>query len=183
MRPHDRAAGLICSAGDCGKPVKARGLCSRHTYQFYKYGKVISVELLRDTDRKCSVPGCGRKHRADGYCTGHLGQFRKHGKIVSDVLAPRVGVMAYGPYVWIKAPDHPYNKDGYVKRANLVWEEVTGQIVIPPAVLHHKNGKKKDDSFGNLEYFSSDAEHQSARHRMAGHFGVVPGGIIYAAEA
>ena len=48
---------------------------------------------------------------------------------------------------------------------------------------YHKSGDRKDDSFGNLKYFSCDAEHQSARHRMAGHFGVVPGGIIYAAEA
>jgi hypothetical protein len=180
MRPHEPAAGLICSAGTCGQPVKARGLCARHTYQFYKYGKVISVEKMKvpNGNRKCSVLGCDRKHRTGGYCKGHHMQIRKHGRITCESLASRVGIMDYGPYVWIKRPDHPYNKDGYVKRANLVWEENTGQVVVPPAVIHHKNGIKKDDSFENLEYFASDPEHQSAKHRMLGHFGVVPGGII-----
>lgn len=173
----------VCSVPGCGEPLKARGLCSRHTAQYYAHGKVISAEKMKNKNRGCKVSGCERVHRSDGYCVGHLGQIRKHGRIVSEVLSPRVGIMAYGDYVWIKAPDHPYNKDGYVKRANLVWEEETGQAVIPPAVIHHKNGNKKDDLFRNLEYFSCDGEHQSARHRLAGHFGAVPGGIIYEATA
>lgn len=170
----------ICSVVGCGEPFKARGLCSRHTYQFYKYGKVISAEKMKNPNRKCSIPGCGKRHAGRGYCTGHLGQVVKHGCIVSNSLAPRNGISTTGDgYITLKRPGHPTaNKRGYVKRCNIVWEEMTGQVVISPAMIHHKNGIKKDDSFDNLQYFSCDAEHQSAKHRMSGYFGVVLGGVI-----
>jgi hypothetical protein len=167
---------------NCGCRVKARGLCDRHVAQFYNHGEIISIEKLKafDGSRKCSVPGCGRKHRSNGYCNGHLGQYRKHGRIISETLAPRDGKSQHSNgYVLILKPGHPAaNHDGYVKRANLVWEENTGQIVIFPALVHHKNGKKDDDSFDNLEYFSSDFEHQKAHHVRMGIRGFIPGGIF-----
>lgn len=173
-----------CIVEGCGEPVKARGYCSRHSAQFYAHGKIISAEKIKEPNgnRKCSVEGCDRKHRANGYCTGHLGQFRKHGKIIKEKLDPRIGIMRVksrnGEYILIKKPDHvAANKDGYVKRANLVWEEKTGQVVVPPALLHHKNGIKNDDSFENLEYFPSDHEHQKAHHVREGIKGFIPGGI------
>lgn len=180
IRDLHRNENSICSVPGCGEPLKARGLCSRHTYQLYKHGKVISAEKLHDKNRICSVPGCGRKHRSDGYCTGHLGQFRKHGEIISNTLAPRVGILnSQDGYVYILRHDHPAaNKDGYVKRANLVWEENTGRVVALPALIHHKNGIKNDDSFSNLEYFASDLEHQKAHHVMKGHRGFIAGGIM-----
>ena len=175
----------ICSVPGCGEPFKARGYCSRHTYQFYAHGEIISAEKMKEPGRICSIPGCGKPHAGRGYCTGHLGQVIKHGGIVSEKLAPRNGVSTGGSgYVILKRPSHPAaNKRGYVKRCNIVWEENTGHPVIPPECIHHRNGNKKDDNFQNLELFPSDSVHQSARHRMAGHFGVVPGGVIYEATA
>lgn len=180
IRDLHRTEKSICSVEGCGEPLKARGLCSRHTYQLYKHGKVISAEKMHVPNRICSVSGCGRKRRSSGYCTGHLGQFKKHGKIISETLAPRIGILnGHDGYVYILLHDHPAaNKDGYVKRANLVWEDRTGQVVILPALVHHKNGIKGDDSFENLEYFSSDLEHQKAHHVMKGHRGFIAGGIL-----
>ena len=162
--------------------MKARGYCSRHSAQFYAHGKIISAEKLKDpkNTRLCSIEGCGRKHVGLGYCHGHLQQFRKHGEIVKAELAPRNGITVNGyGYFFVLKPDHPMaNKRGYVKRANLIWEEHTGQMVIPPALVHHKNGVKDDDSFENLEYFPSDLEHQLAHHVREGIKGFIPGGII-----
>lgn len=181
IRSMARGPHSICSVDGCGEPLKANGLCSRHLWQMYTHGKILSVEKIRDKNRKCSVPGCNRKHRSNGYCAGHLGQIRRHGKITSVEIAPRGTGLSVGSsgYVLVKNPSHKYaNKRGYIKRANLVWEEKTGHTVTPPEVIHHKNGVKNDDRFENLELFSSDNEHQSKRHRLPGHFGVVPGGII-----
>ena len=170
----------ICSIDGCNEQVKAKGLCSRHIGQFYLHGKIISAEKMHDPNRKCSVLGCGRKHRSNGYCKGHLGQFIRHGKIIKEKLDPRNGITTGGGgYVLIKLPNHPAaNKRGYVKRCNLVWEEHTGQHVIPPACVHHKNGTKTDDSFSNLEYFPSDHDHQAAHHVMKGCRGFIAGGIL-----
>lgn len=171
-----------CTVEGCGEPMKARGLCSRHIAQFYTHGKIVSAEKMKvpNGNRKCVVPGCGRKHKANGYCTGHQGQYRKHGKIIKETLDPRIGISRnQAGYVLILKPNHPAaNHKGYVKRANLVWEENTGQVVIPPALVHHKNGIKNNDSFDNLEYFPSDLKHQAAHHIMKGHRGFMPGGII-----
>jgi len=179
--PH-RTENSICSVPGCGGPLKAHGLCSRHAGQFYKHGKVISAEKIKipNGNRRCSVEGCDFKYRSNGYCQGHLGQFKKHGKIVASILAPRNGISkSRDGYVLILKPDHAASdRKGYVKRANLVWEENTGQVVIAPALVHHKNGVKDDDAFGNLEYFASDLEHQAAHHIMKGHKGFIPGGIM-----
>lgn len=173
--------GSICTVDGCGEPIKARGLCSRHSAQFYAHGKVISGPKIKvpNGNRKCTVEGCERKYRANGYCQGHLMQFQKHGEIVSVTLAPRSGLQHSNGYILILKPDHPMaNRRGYVKRANLVWEENTGQVVIPPALVHHKNGNKGEDFFENLEYFHSDLEHQLAHHISKGHRGFIPGGIL-----
>lgn len=38
----------------------------------------------------------------------------------------------------------------YIKRADLVWFEATGELIITPFELHHENGIKDDDRIENL---------------------------------
>jgi len=175
--------GLPCKVEGCNEPVKARGYCSRHTYQFYKHGKIISAGKMKDPSRKCSVPGCNRKHKANGYCEAHNQQFKKYSRITSQEIVGRNGKSYAGSkgssYILIMKKDHPMaNKRGYVRRSHLAWEKHTGHIVTPPEVIHHKNGNKHDDRCENLELFSCDEEHQRKRHRLKGVFGVIKGGII-----
>jgi len=87
----------------------------------------------------------------------HITQF--HGKGASN---PRwkggITVSSKG-YVYIFRPTHPRaSKTGYVKRANLVVEEMLGRSLVLSELVHHKNGVKNDDRPENLEVMSS-AQH------------------------
>lgn len=59
----------ICSEEDCGKTLKARGLCQRH------YRKLMA------TLNPCSYEGCenGRAHVSTGFCKTHQSRLEKHG--------------------------------------------------------------------------------------------------------
>lgn len=70
------------------------------------------------------------------------------------------GQMHSNGYVYLKRPDHPRaNKQGYVKRANLVIEAHLGRVLGPHELVHHRNGNKQDDRIENLEVMSR-SEHQ-----------------------
>jgi hypothetical protein len=57
-------------------------------------------------------------------------------------------------YVW--RPDHVRaDKKGYVKRADLIMEEVLGRSLESDEVVHHGPGGKEDDSPGNLSVMIS----------------------------
>lgn len=58
---------------------------------------------------------------------------------------------AYG-YVYILMPEHPnVNKRGYVRRAQLVAEQMLDRHLYPEENTHHKNGIKDDDRPENIE--------------------------------
>lgn len=62
------------------------------------------------------------------------------------------GLMRSNGYIYILKPDHPKaRKDGYVKRANLVWEEATGHYPGKKEIIHHKDGNAGNDSLENLK--------------------------------
>ena len=66
-------------------------------------------------------------------------------------------------YMLILAHDHPNaNKQGYVKRANLVMEKHLGRYLIPPELVHHKNSIVDDDRIENLQLFSNHSQHLSS---------------------
>ena len=55
-------------------------------------------------------------------------------------------------YIYDRIDETPLTKwNGYVKRANLVWFENTGEIIKKPYCLHHINHNRLDDRFENLE--------------------------------
>ncbi len=61
------------------------------------------------------------------------------------------GKIIVGGYVYlynIKLGRHFGGK--YIKRANLVWYEKTGELIKIPYEIHHINGEKQDDKFENL---------------------------------
>ena len=70
-------------AGNCGLPVKARGLCAKHYLADYRErvaaGEVEKKKPLTfDLEKSgCTVIGCYDKHRAKGLCTKHYFQVRR----------------------------------------------------------------------------------------------------------
>lgn len=63
-----------CSTPDCGKKVRAKGLCitcynraNRHLWSSMRYV----------SSRPCDFPACDRPHYCKGYCAGHYQQLRR----------------------------------------------------------------------------------------------------------
>lgn len=74
------------------------------------------------------------------------------GKFGKDSPRWNGGIRHNNGYIYIYKPKHILaDCDGYVKRANLIWEEHNKELVKFPYVLHHKNRIKDDDRIENLE--------------------------------
>ena len=68
--------------------------------------------------------------------------------------------MKNGPYELVIAPDdYPgfRYRGRYIYEHHLVWWQVTGGLVPEGFVVHHKNEKKRDNRFDNLELKSVSA--------------------------
>lgn len=60
---------MICTIADCGKDVRARGLCRRHYGSFMKYGDPLAsrprYQAFTDTEKTC--PDCGETKPLDQF--------------------------------------------------------------------------------------------------------------------
>lgn len=66
-------------------------------------------------------------------------------------------------YWYVKQRGHPQaNKQGYIKRANLVYEQQIGRLH-DGEIVHHVNGDKEDDRPSNLRAMTI-AEHSHLHH-------------------
>ena len=80
-----------------------------------------------------------------------------------------VKVMKNGPYELVVPP---YRYPGkryrgrYAYEHHVVWWETTGQAVGDGFVVHHKNGDRRDNDFGNLEVLPK-GEHTGLHNQMA----------------
>jgi hypothetical protein len=123
--------GKICSVEGCELKTYGLGYCNAHYQQVRKYGRIVRIILKgHNKGKTCKVEGCDSPSRANGYCGRHNDQISDHGKILGvGLMRARpigVGMMKQKGYIYLLRKDHPCaNKDGYVKRANLVWEEKT----------------------------------------------------------
>jgi len=71
-------------------------------------------------------------------------------------------------YHYVRMHEHPRaTNNGYVKRADLVMEEVLGRELLPDEIVHHKNEDKGDDSPENLEVITYSA-HSSLHGKARG---------------
>ena len=62
--------------------------------------------------------------------------------------------MKNGPYELVVAPENYPGKryrDRYCYEHTLVWWQTTGQVPTSAEVIHHKNGRQRDNRFTNLE--------------------------------
>jgi hypothetical protein len=64
-------------------------------------------------------------------------------------------------YIYIHMPTHPFNKRGYVKRANLVMEKKLGRYLQSPELIHHKDENRLNDDISNLILCQNNAKHRN----------------------
>lgn len=105
-------SGRICSVEGCGRPHKAKGLCSGHKYRFDNGLPLdLPIRQYETGERRCKVLGCDQKRASDGtYCPMHLARLQKHGE-VGEASRRR---MPPGEAIW----DKPNAKRRYRLMAN-----------------------------------------------------------------
>lgn len=57
-------------------------------------------------------------------------------------------------YLWIYMPEHPFNKQRYIKNARFVMEKHLKRYLKPDEVVHHINRNRFDDRVENLKVFT-----------------------------
>lgn len=80
----ERAADIACTV--CGRPSKARGLCSTHYTRWQRHGDAEAKVAPRKPrpkpkpgTRRCTVDNCRKAHQARGFCGMHYYRWRKYG--------------------------------------------------------------------------------------------------------
>lgn len=91
--------GARCSAPECTRQARGRGLCGPHGRR--AAGVTVSRQVRRHAPgAACSVPGCDRGSICRGYCVGHYSRWRSTGDVRAAVplrpLRPVSGSCAEG---------------------------------------------------------------------------------------
>jgi hypothetical protein len=63
-----------CSFEGCGRPFRARGLCSSHLDQLARGKPLTPIRVWKTT---CEFPGCDNKHAGNGLCRSHMSQLQR----------------------------------------------------------------------------------------------------------
>lgn len=130
--------GKICSAPDCDRPAKVKGMCSMH-YQRQR----------KTTGPPCPVPGCTGRVFAKGLCVGHYMRQRgngtpDHDRPINSHIQPLGAEVTHDGRVLAKTAE------GWQRRALVVWTKAHGRPPTPGYVIHHLNEDSRDDRPANL---------------------------------
>lgn len=153
----------VCSISECGRAVRARGLCNAH------YTRSLSGTPLDSPIRQrknadgtlptvdCAVDGCDRPKKSQVYCSTHEYQ-HQNGRVPGEVRTPTPG--EWGK--WFVGSDgyvvRSRTLDGIVERQlehRHVMEQVLGRSLLPHENVHHLNGQRSDNRLDNLELWST----------------------------
>lgn len=70
----------ICAVDGCGKPVQAKGLCTKHYQRQRRHGSPTVALRPRYEGVECSVDGCGRQAYSNGLCRLHYDRTARDGE-------------------------------------------------------------------------------------------------------
>jgi hypothetical protein len=109
---------------------------------------------MNQNEMKCSFEPCYKKARCGGMCKTHYEQ-KRTGREIKIVRPKGSGSLSKG-YLLLFKPDHP-NSDssGRVPEHRFIMSELLGRPLLPSENVHHKNGRKQDNSPENLELWVS----------------------------
>ena len=114
--------------------------------------------------RKCAcgceqIPEFDKHYRQRKFVEGH-NKGRAHQNFKGGRIKHSCG------YTIILQPDHPYaNNRGYVMEHRLVMEEYLGRYLQEDEIVHHINGRKRDNRIENLTLLSL-SEHSKLHHPL-----------------
>jgi len=76
---------MMCNVPECNKPNKARGLCSKHYSQWFRYCR-LTPELERNPKPlTCIVENCNNPVKCKNYCAAHYEHYRVTGKVKKEL--------------------------------------------------------------------------------------------------
>ena len=108
-------------------------------------GKIFGVpgKAIRKSLKRTETPF--QKQRLVGEKNG----FWKGGRIIDG-----------DGYILVRSPNHPNaNRCKYIREHRLVMEKALGRYLTKDEVVHHKNGKREDNSLENLVLFRNNGTH------------------------
>lgn len=149
---------LLCSASDCDRKPKARGLCSGHYQRFLKNVAVDGAPLrVASVSKECSEDGCSKPLHANSLCNTHNWRFRKHKstKLPKKKDKPKTTWVSQFGYRVVYFPEHSMaNSSGNLFEHRLVMATHLKRPLLPQENVHHINGDRLDNRIENLELWS-----------------------------
>lgn len=85
LRDNSRMPTSPCNVVDCGRPLRANGMCTTHYYR-ERRNRELPEDACGSEHGGCKIEGCRRVHAGNGYCMPHLKQSRS-GRGIRPVIA------------------------------------------------------------------------------------------------
>ena len=95
----------------------------------------------------------------------NLGKYAKKGIKGKETAHWQGGRIIAGGYYYVYAPNHPNKTLGcYVLEHRLIMEKHIKRYLKKEEIVHHGNGNKLDNRFGNLCLVENQSEHNKIYH-------------------